>query len=619
MKKIFLLFLILSFPLLVLESLAQAPGILWQKSYGGTSIDEAHAIRQTTDGGYIFFAETYSEDGDVTGYHDGQDYWLVKIDSIGNIQWQTCFGGTDDEYPESIKQTLDGGYILAGASKSGDGDVTIHYESDVRYDAWIVKTDSAGTIQWERTLGGSNDDYAYDIIQISDSGYVVAGSANSHDGDVSISYGGNDCWVVKLNKNGIIEWEKTYGGSSGEGFKSLALASDGGYVLAGTTNSSDGHITGNVYGNGDIWVVKLDSLGDIEWNKLFGGTYYEDVFSIAAISYGGCILAGYSTSNDGDVSGHHGVVETSYDAWVIKLNNSGNLVWQKSYGGTSNEIAYEVAQSVDGKFIIAGYASSTNGDVTANYGNRDYWVIKADHNGSIEWQKNYGGSGIDIAYSGDVTNDGGFILAGQATIADGDVTVNYGSNDCWIIKSEPINISCSSYFELYPDTIPLYYFGYNMATGSGMLTYSWDWGDGSFDSIAYPSHNYDIAGVYTICLSITDSTGCSDTYCNNYTFKTEAPVAYVNIIDPAITPAGERELPSTDILLYPNPVNSIFTIKTSSKNYIVTIYDITGNVLHEETVTGKTASFNLDKYAQGIYYASIETREKRITKKIVKQ
>ncbi|HPZ36691.1 MAG TPA: T9SS type A sorting domain-containing protein, partial [Bacteroidales bacterium] len=352
-----------------------------------------------------------------------------------------CLGGTDHDFAYSIQQTSDGGFIVAGLTGSNDGDVSGNHGGS---DAWVVKLNSSGEIEWQKCLGGTNYDFAYSIQQTSDGGFIVASITGSNDGDVSGNHGGSDYWVVKLNSSGGIEWQKCLGGTNSDGgifndyIYSIQQTSDGGFIMACETMSNDGDVSGN-HGSYDAWVVKLNSLGDIEWQKCLGGTNRDIANSIQQTSDGGFIVAGSTSSNDGDVSGNHGYG----DAWVVKLNSSGDIEWQKCLGGTNSDWAYSIQQTNDSGFIVAGYTHSNNGDVSGNHGYYDYWVVKLNSSGDIEWQKCIGGTNYEFANSIQQTSDGGFIVAGETLSNNGDVSGNHGYSDAWVVKltNEPDRIN----------------------------------------------------------------------------------------------------------------------------------------------------------------------------------
>jgi hypothetical protein len=403
------------------------PVIQWQKCLGGSSIDNGTCIQPTTDGGYILSGITYSSDGDLSGNLGGGDAWVVKLNATGAIQWQKSFGGSNFEYIDYIKPTGDGGYIMAGSTRSNDGDVSGNHGG---LDAWVVKLNSTGAIQWQRCLGGSGDEYAWFIETTSDGGYILAGFTNSNNGDVSGNHGNEDAWVVKLNSLGAIQWQKCLGGSGGDEAFSVQSTNDGGCIIAGDTDSNDGDVSGNHGGGADAWVVKLDSSGGIQWQKCLGGSGADEAFFIQIASDGGYIMTGFSSSDDGDISGNHG----KEDAWVVKLNSIGAIQWQKCLGGSINDEGYSIQPTSDGGYAMTGYSYSNDGDVSGNQGKEDAWVVKLSSTGAIQWQKCLGGSNDDAAVFIQSTSDGGYVMAGTSSSNDGDASGNHGGGDFWVVK-----------------------------------------------------------------------------------------------------------------------------------------------------------------------------------------
>jgi len=405
----------------------QEPVIEWQKSLGGTGNDYANSIQQTTDGGYIVAGWSNSNDGDVTGNNGDYDYWVVKLDAVLNITWENSMGGSLSDRAQSIQQTTDGGYIVAGYSQSNDGDVS---GNNGGLDYWVVKLDTSGNITWENSLGGSDSEKAWSIQQTTDGGYIVAGESNSIDGDVIGNNGGLDYWVVKLDTSGNITWQRSLGGSNNEKAWSVQQTIDGGYIVAGQSSSTDGDLTFNNGGFSDCWIVKLDSSGVINWQKSFGGADLDIAFSIHQTTDGGYIFSGASQSNDGDVTENLG----ANDCWIVKLDTVGNIIWEKSLGGSGNEGFSSIQQTTDGGYIAAGRSSSDNGDLTFNNGLQDYWIVKLDNFGNITSQKSLGGSGDDRAFSIQQTSGGGYIVTGYAISNTGNITGNQGGWDYWVVK-----------------------------------------------------------------------------------------------------------------------------------------------------------------------------------------
>ena len=434
--------LTLSLVLVQFATLAQAPAIEWQKSFGGTAEEEASSIQQTTDGGYIVAGYTTSNNGNVTGNHGYSDYWVVKLSATGTIQWQKTLGGTLVDGAYCIQQTIDGGYIVAGYTDSNEGDVTGNHGN---YDYWVVKLSAAGIIEWQKALGGTGDDYAESIKQTRDGGYIVAGYTNSNNGDVTGNHGGNDIWIVKLSMSGTIQWQKALGGTFGEstfGSESIQQTSDGGYITSGFSASYNGDVTNHI-GALDYWVVKLTNTGTIEWEKSLGGTASEMAYSINQTSDGGYIVGGTTQSNDGDVTVNHG--GNGNDSWIVKLSGTGTIQWEKTLGGTDDDYIRSIKQTSDGNYIAGGYTRSNDGDVSGNHGDWDLWIVKLSATGTILWQKVLGGTGPDGALSIQQTSDGGYIAAGSSSWNNGDVTENQGSGDYWVVKLAPDTLSTTDF------------------------------------------------------------------------------------------------------------------------------------------------------------------------------
>ncbi|MCC6026464.1 MAG: S-layer homology domain-containing protein, partial [Caldimicrobium sp.] len=366
-KWIFLVFFSLS---LIFAGIASAGQ--WAKIYGNFTLGSffANSIQQTSDGGYI-----------VAGYNKLPDRpysqgWVLKLDKDGNIQWQKAYGYSQrDNVANSIQQTSDGGYIVAG------------WTGDLKYfNVWVLKLDKDGNIQWQKIYSNLKDlaprySAANSIQQTSDGGYIVAGyTLGIYD----------DVWVLKLDKDGNIQWQKTYGYHDRDAANSIQQTSDGGYIVAGWTES---------FGQGkrDVWVLKLDKDGNIQWQKTYGGAEEDVANSIQQTSDGGYIVAGWTESFG----------QGKKDVWVLKLDANGNVQWQKTYGGAGEDVANSIQQTSDGGYIVVGWTDSFG------QGKKDVWVLKLDANGNVQWQKTYGGAEEDFfANSIQQTSDGGYIVAG---------------------------------------------------------------------------------------------------------------------------------------------------------------------------------------------------------------
>lgn len=423
-------YLLIVFFICFLTSQAQAPAIEWQKALGGTNADSMSDILPTPDGGYIAIGSTVSSDGDVSSVNSSSNVWIVKMNSTGIIQWQRTYGGLAGEGASSIKLTSDGGYIFAGRTYSTDGVFSgNHGDSDV----WLVKLDASGDILWQTVLGGTQTEWVYDLKTTSDGGCIFVGSSKSNNGNLTENKGGADYWIVKLNAVGTIQWQKSYGGTSDEYAQSVLQTSDNGYMILGYSQSNDGDVIGN-YGDVDIWMIKLDFSGNLLWQKNLGGTRADFGWDICQSADGGYVILGDTDSNDNDVVGRF---DRFSDLWIVKLNASGTIVWQKTYGSTATEIATAIAPTIDNGFIVSGYNNggvTNNGDVTNNHGLADFWILKLDVNGTLQWQKSFGGTNNDYPINVKQTSDGGYVVSGFTASNDGDVAGYHGNSDGWVIK-----------------------------------------------------------------------------------------------------------------------------------------------------------------------------------------
>ncbi|HOL38872.1 MAG TPA: Ig-like domain-containing protein [Dictyoglomaceae bacterium] len=357
-------------------------GTTWQKTYGGNNADQAKSIQQTTDGGYIVAGWTDS-------FGTGIDAYILKLKSDGSLDWYKTYGGSNDDAAYSIQQTTDGGYIVAGYTNSFDTGI----------DVYILKLKSDGSLDWYKTYGGSNDDAANSIQQTVDGGYIVAGCTYSF-GDVGNVY------ILKLKSDGTLDWYKTYGGSGHEWANSIQQTVDGGYIVAGWTDS-----LGAGY---DAYILKLKSDGSLDWYKTYGGSGDDFANSIQQVADGEYIVAGQTYPFGADKG----------DVYVLKLKSDGTLDWQKTYGGSNDDAGDSIQQVADGEYIVAGYTRSFGA------GYYDVYVLKLKSDGSLDWYKTYGGSNYDAANSIQQTVDGGYIVAGCTW------SFGAGLSDVYVIKMD---------------------------------------------------------------------------------------------------------------------------------------------------------------------------------------
>jgi len=339
----------------------------WAFSAGGSSYDFGRCIRQTWDGGYV-----------VTGHTDSYgighyDLWVVKCDKTGGVEWQKTYGNLYDEKGYSIDQTSDGGYVVTGNHSP--------FYAMAPSQLVVLKLDASGNTMWEKMYGGGDGEGGRSIHQTADGGYIVTGFTRSY------GAGDKDLWVLKLDSCGTIMWQKAYGGSNYEEGYEIHQTSDGGYILTGSSEA----------GANDVWLLKLDSTGNINWQKTYGGIANDYGLSIQQTADNGYVVAGYTSSYGTGAS----------DAWVLKLDSTGNINWQKTYGGIDYDYAHSIQQTVEGGYILTGNTCSFGA------GGADIWIIKLDSIGNMSWQKTYGGIGSESGFSVRQTSDGGYIVTGH--------------------------------------------------------------------------------------------------------------------------------------------------------------------------------------------------------------
>jgi len=389
MKTSLIFFLVL----LLHDSFAQFPlQKQWDYRFGGTDYDFLNYFTQTRDGGFILGGYSGSGvSGDKTQPGWGQlDYWIVKLDAAGIKEWDKRFGGTEQDVLSSVEQTSDGGYIIGGYSASqATGDKT--QMSRGLDDYWIVKTDSLGNKIWDKRYGGANDELLTMVLQTSDGGYIIAGYSGSGIGGdkTTINKGLHDYWIVRTDSIGTVLWDKDFGGTDYDFLTNLLIANDGGFLLGGASSSPAGpDKSQNIWGANDVWIVKTDSLGNKQWDADYGGFDYDQVNSFSKTNDGGYILGCYSASG---ISGNK-TQDTwgTGDVWLIKIDSAGNIQWDKDFGGTDIEDGIgSVFQNSDGGFYITcnSFSGISGNKTEVNLGLAQAWILKTDSAGNLLWDK----------------------------------------------------------------------------------------------------------------------------------------------------------------------------------------------------------------------------------------
>jgi gliding motility-associated-like protein len=419
---------------------AQTPVLNWQTTIGGTRFDNFSAVAKTSDGGSIAVGAAESRNNDIKGNHGNTDALVVKFSSTGAKQWVKVFGGANLESFSSVLQEADGSYLAVGFAYSNDGDVSgNHGNTGSTADIWVVKISSSGVLLWQKCFGSASSEFGTSAIKSSDGNYVIAGVTYGNGGDVSGSHGDRDGWLIKISSTGTLLWQNNFGGTKSDVFQSLSETPDGGYIMLGTTSSNDGDVTG-LHGTdavaSDMWVVKTDSGGNLAWQKCYGGASSSSFGNkVVCAPGGGYLVCGSILPVRAGISGDIAEVKGQYDIWIFKITVTGAITWQKTLGGTGEDICASAIATQDGGFMIGGATNSADGDVTARYGQHDIWLAKLNASGTLEWETSLGGSGGEAPNGLEQLNNGSYLVAGETASNDGQVTNQHGNaSDAWLAK-----------------------------------------------------------------------------------------------------------------------------------------------------------------------------------------
>lgn len=616
----------------------------WDKRFGGTRIEDLKALLQTRDGGYILGG--YSNSGisgdktesnwDPASANPSNDYWIIKIDASGNKQWDKRYGGIYDDKLSCMEQTDDGGYILGGYSGSGiSGDKTQPSWGSTDY--WIVRVDSAGTKLWDKRFGGTNNDQLYSICCTPDGGYLAGGYSWSQlSGDKTQPNCGAstfcDFWIVKIDRAGNKQWDKRYGGSANDELYCLQPADDGGYMLGGYSWSGiSGDKTQNNWGpsyTSDYWLVKIDSLGNIQWDKDFGGVQREDEFgTISRTKHGGYLLGGSSYS---DISGNKSENNLGLEqTWIIKIDSTGNKQWDKTIFTSGHDETGLAIPTMDGCYAIANYTNGGTGGYKTQ-ANRDtslltydYWISKfrdttfrPNANYLTRDQSLCMGACIDFVNLSQGYNSYRWFFQGAIPSVDSSANPqhicyhaagNYDVSMVAVNNNNSDTIVFSNYIRVYPSPLPfeISHTGNALFAPQNFVSYQWYYLhqliSGATDYFYVPLQT----GDYSV--SVTDSNSCGA--------FAEIPNVKVGM---DVQPGN-----SFQFEIFPNPATDILYVFVSLSSSLPDADLEISNALGERLMTGKIkeerTSITIKNLSPGIYFIDVMNADNRWIKKFIKQ
>ena len=605
--------------------LAQPVLYQWDYRYGGSADDWLYEFKPTSDDGYILAGFSYSGiSGDKTQTSWGdRDYWLVKTNALGILEWEQRYGGSSSDILHCTYHTADGGFIAGGMSNSPlSGNKTEGIMGS--FDYWVVKIDALGNLEWDKRFGGVSSDDLRSIYQTSDGGYILAGRSLSGIGGhkTEANYGTGDWWIVKIDATGTLEWEKSYGGAGDEYFVTAVQTTDGGYLLSGDSNSGiSGDKTMVSKGFSDYWIIKTDALGNVIWDKSYGGNSYDILYNMIPTTDNGFMLAGISWSG---ISGDKTQASWGWnDYWLVKVDASGNLEWEKDFGGLDiEETMGNVIQTLDGGYLVNGvtYSDISGNKTELNLGFRQQWAVKTDAAGNILWDKTILTNDQD--YNGFVaeTDSGCYTFASftPAGIGGYKTQPSWGINDYWMIKfcSEPV---------LLPIDI-ISFTGYNTVKKNVLL-----WSTSSEVNSANFEIQKSTSGETFFTIGQIKTAGNSVELLH-YTFSDHNPVIgnnYYRLKQMDLN--GEYTYSSTivistndnihsSIIINPNPVENVFTIQLPQSDYFtVNIVNSNGILILCELNYSSGRDINVSALPEGIYFLNIINNNYHFNGKIIKK
>lgn len=521
---------------------------------------------------------------------------LVVFSQNYELTWQQCFGGSEQDIAYGIAE-VPGGYFIVGSTKSNNGDISFNHGI---IDGWLIKTDSTGNMLWEKTYGGSSGDGFRRIFPDNSGNYIMVGGSGSSDGDISNDPypDSEDFWIVKIDIDGNIIWDKIVGGSNGgEHIWSASPTFDGGVVTVGWTYSNDGDVSVN-YGGADTWAVKISSEGELEWDYTIGTDWIDKGQAILATSDGGYLISSNSSIHE-DAIGNITCTPHSYgwfEGVLFKLDANLNVQWQQCYGGSDNDGIFGIHEIEDG-YVFTGSTSSNDGDVSGWHGESDSWVVKIDYNGNIIWQNPLGGSRSESGSNILQTTDGGSVSIVSTYSNNGDVSGNHSISE---YDADIWFVKLNSEGELLSQQC----FG---GAGSEII---------NFGVVKKSDNNFVIAGQtdygpsYDVGCAPHGSLGIDTDF---WVFEIEdTSTNVVNYVE------------SEDMLkVYPNPAGEYLVFEIRSLEFEfgndIQLFDVFGREVTRKTITSEKTVFDLRGIYSGFYFYRAEDEDKLYSGKIIVQ
>jgi hypothetical protein len=674
-----------------------AQEIQWEKSYGGKQADYLTDAVATPDYGYILVGSSLSvKSGNKTADNKGDlDYWIWKMKENGDFEWQKSFGGSGADFLQSIALTSDAGYILAGTSASPGpspsqpprrgGEATDEVENyfDKKEacrggdDFWIIKLDAAGSMLWQKTIGGSGQEKLQSIKQTRDGGYIIGGSSTSpspfEGGELtteelldygekrSAGFGNMDYWIVKLDKQGKIVWQKTYGGIYYDELRSIEQTTDGGFIVGGYSNSpsspptplqrrggqnSFGKADDNI-GIGDFWVIKIDQDGNEQWQRTIGGDQDDQLYVVHQTYDGNYVVGGNSNSPLTPEGGNGSKSIDGTDFWVLKLDKEGKTLWQETYNIGQVDILTSLVENKDHTLLLGGFAQSESSPPTPlqrrggqkdDKGINDFVAIKTTESGEETWRKTVGSDGEDLLKKAIETRDGGYLLAGTSSplapkggINGGVGNSNFGidaNQDNQQLQDAKNNVT-SAIGDVKKDI------NNTIKEKTDTITNKIN------DALAPPSG---AGGLLPFKLGVNSPTGGinlpsldngnsgkSDGN-NNVNIQPDASVASGDRGTPPsgaggadfwvvkIKDSSKPEVVKAKIEALPNPATTFTNVIVGYdySNGTASVYDLAGRQLQSFAITSRTVPIDLNNLPEGIYIVNITTNVQSDGVKVIK-